>query len=164
MSFSYDATEIKEGGSNRKAPDGVWVLRVESPEEGLTKQTKQNRVNMKLFVDSGPHKGAWFYHTVTFKNPDEKGAGFAKKFLKAIGLPYEGKIVVNGSSWAGKKFIGGVKATTNAKGYADNELTPWEVWGLNDEEAPEVGPTFAEAKSVPKAFTPAPVDDSEVPF
>ena len=177
--FKSDFTDVEEAGGARKAaPNGVYDLRIEEPEERKSRN-EDNQVSMKVFIDSGTQKGVWFYHTVTFFsiNPDgtpAKGAGFSKKFLKAIGKPHEGNVTVDGLKWKGLTFRGRIEQIektrkSDGKKFINNALVGADYWQRDDKDAPGLGtddvqPVFnkSELKSVVKEGADKEVDS--VPF
>ena len=164
MPFKANYEGVKEAGGANFAPAGVYLLRIESTEE-RTSRNGDPQVSMKLHIHSGTSKGSWSFHTVTFFAPDAKGAGFSKKFLKAIGMPHEGAVTVDPTKWNGKVFKGELDLTRNDKGYDNNSLTN-NYWSKDDENSPDLGLSEVVVPKPTTSVEPVEVkgDLEEVPF
>ena len=98
--FKYDSTGVKESGDFSPMPEGEYLLRIKGTEEKINKNGDP-MVNVTLVVEEGEYKGRKIWHNVSFPKKDSPGAGMAKHWLHAIGQPYEGKVNVDPSEWAG---------------------------------------------------------------
>ena len=163
MAFKVNYEGVKDIGGSNFAPAGVYLLRIGDTEE-RTSRNGDPQVSMKLYIENGANRGSWSFHTVTFFDPTAKGAGFSKKFLKAIGLAHEGSVTVDATKWVGKVFKGELDLTRNDKGYDNNKLTN-NYWSKDDENSPELG-ISAVASPKPAASVEPVVETEalEVPF
>lgn len=111
MSFDHDFTGVdpdKKGGYP-KLPPGTYKFRIQT---ALSGQSANGNPNVALdceVADDVEHNGKLIPHWVTFLPKDNAGAGISCHFLKVIGEPWEGKVVVEPENWVGKSFLGKVE-------------------------------------------------------
>jgi hypothetical protein len=119
MSFDFDTTGIpvdeKKSFEKKLLPKGNYDFEIiefaskagkNYPCEGVTKNGDPKVDLLVEVTTEGEFKGERLFHSVTFMSKDKPGAGMAVHFLKTIGQPYEGKVPVDPSAWAGSKFRG----------------------------------------------------------
>lgn len=83
------SVESGEGGGGGKysAPRGFYRVQVANFEEGITKETKRPKVNLKLEIADGEHVGiSAGYLTITHIPKGEKGHGLMIHQLHAFGI------------------------------------------------------------------------------
>ena len=106
MAIPWDTTGISDEDFPT-APDGVYEFKITSAEETKTKTKGYPAVVVRAqIIEALEHNGVGIMHQVTIMPGNMPGAGIAKKFLKSIGEPYEGKIDIVAMNWIGKKFTG----------------------------------------------------------
>jgi len=109
MSFSYNATGIEMSGNFELIPEGDYPCKIVSVFETISKNGDP-MVKVDYEIIDGAYIGKQIkFHHVTFLGKDEtgkskKGAGMALNYLKTIGEPYQGDIIVDPESWVGKKL------------------------------------------------------------
>lgn len=111
MSFEFDTTGIdpdKKGG-RPKVPPGMYKFRIMTALEGRSKNNNPNVALECEVMDNVEHNGKTVPHWVTFLPKENAGSGIAVHFLKVIGEPYEGAVVVEPENWVGKTFLGKVE-------------------------------------------------------
>jgi len=138
MRRSYDATGIDLEGDYAAAPEGIYKLQIMKVTDTKDGQPWKSR-NGDDFVlceceiaDAGDWLGKKVWMGITVMDPEEKGAGIAVKFLKAIDEPHEGKFMIDSDRWVGKVFAAKLIETKDNKGRPKNEVAY-----LVDESAPE---------------------------
>lgn len=100
-SFNYDTTGVSDSGFE-PLPNGDYNFIVAEVKEGVSKKNNYPQVRVVLETEhDGVSRKIW--HSITFIPPTELGAGIAKHWLKCIGQPFEGKIIVNPQKWIGKR-------------------------------------------------------------
>lgn len=152
MRMEYDATNIK---SNYNLLSDGWhpfkIVEVEDRES--SKGYPQALAKCKC-TDTKCAGASEVWNYVTVIPPDQKGASMVIHWLKSIGQPYEGKIVLDTEKWLGKKFLGKV-TTEDYKGKTNNklkEISPYRDMDSSMEAQPP-------ASEIDKGD-----DDSAIPF
>ena len=114
MDIPWDTTGISMDDFPT-VPDGTYELKITNTESTVSKNSGNPLVIVDTeVIDSLEGNGVRIRHYVTImpaKDENGKptpGAGIAKKFLKSIGEPFEGKIDIVPSNWKGKKFTAGI--------------------------------------------------------
>lgn len=115
MSFTVDFDGV-EMGSGGGVPPGRYNLRIVTATEKVSKKGDP-MVVVDYEVMDGPYVGRLvkFHHVVFFKDKMVPAAGISKHFLKTIGLPYEGKEIVDSSKWVGRCLVGKIVMEAGAK-------------------------------------------------
>jgi len=108
MAYRYNAKGLKpDQGYPIITKPGWYPFRIEIATEGESKSG-----NYMVTVDCVCLDPQWkdymIRHWVTFMKPEEKGAGMALHFLRAIGQPHEGEFDINPMAWERKTFMGNV--------------------------------------------------------
>lgn len=116
--IDFDATGIQVDDkqfTKKLMPKGTYEFEIiqflskagkEYPSEGLTKNGDP-KVDLLVEVTTpGEFEGERLFHSVSFMPKDKPGAGMAVHFLKTIGQPWEGKLVIDPSQWVGQAFKG----------------------------------------------------------
>lgn len=77
-------------------------------------------VSVKFEVAAGPELGRTLLHRMNI-NPDWPGFFVVRKFLKSVGLPYKGDVLVDSDEWQGCQCYATVihKKADNGKTYAN---------------------------------------------
>lgn len=124
--FDHDTTGVQESGEFKPMPEGTYTFRIG---EKSTQQTRNGDpcVKVELIVHEGEYKGRKVFHFVSFLPKKNDGAGICKRWLHAIGEPYEGKITVNPQNWGGlvtcDVFIDEYEKRDGSKGYSNKIST-----------------------------------------
>lgn len=151
MRMEYDTTNIK---SEYELLDSGWhpfkIVEVEDRES--SKGYPQALAKCKC-VDPKCQGKSEVWNYVTVIPPDQKGAGMVVHWLKSIGQPHEGKIVLDTDKWLGKKFMGKV-AAEEYKGKTNNKLKEISPWRDMDASMAEQPPASAIDKT----------EDDQIPF
>jgi hypothetical protein len=115
--FDFDATDMpideKKSFEKKLLPKGTYEFEIieftskagkSYPAEGTTKNGDP-KVDLLVSVTTpGEFEGERLFHSVTFMAKDKPGAGMAVHFLKTIGQPHEGKLVIDPRQWVGQAF------------------------------------------------------------
>lgn len=115
MPFKYNTTGIKENFETKTLPEKVWFdMKIIDADEAVSKKNNYPMVNLKCeVINDAEFGGTSILHNVTFLPKDNKGAGMSVHFMKCIGVPHEGDVVVDAYDWIGKRF----KASTVIEEY-----------------------------------------------
>jgi len=104
MGFKYDGRGVQPTGGFSVIPDGRYVFRIVSRQDGASK-AGDPQVKVFAQVAVGPYAGQTIHpHRVTFLPRDSNGAGIAVHFIKTLGEPWEGEYEVESGNWLGKLF------------------------------------------------------------
>ena len=116
MPGSYNGSGIK-ADSFILVPEGEYTLRIIDTKMGQTKDN-DDMVTVSSEIVGGEYnlEKINYYNVIFFKDKSQKGAGFALKFLKSIGEPYEGEFSWDERNWVGKKFKAMIKHETASQG------------------------------------------------
>lgn len=103
--FDYDSGGTKPSAGFDPVPDGWYPAAIIAAAVGNTR-SGDPKVTVNLKVLGGQYDGKEVrFHTVSFLDPKNVGAGLALHFLKTIGEPYEGKFKVWPGNWMGKTLF-----------------------------------------------------------
>lgn len=171
MRMNMDYTGVNEAGNFDPAPRGVYRLKIAKVEDGKTQYGDPKAV-VELKIVAGAYAGKNVRHTVTFKAPDQPGAGFAKHWLRVIGQPFEGRVSVDTERWPGQEIIArlGVEQYKDKNGEMRDKNVIEESWSIKDEDAPALGELPAQEPKANggKYKAPAPAqseaNEDSVPF
>ena len=115
MPFPHNYTGIDELGGFTPIPAGKkYTFRIEETKDGITKRGHY-KSDVKLTVaesPSGDYIGRTVFHTVSFLPKGEAGAGISKHWLKCLGQPYEGEVMVDSRDWIGSFIVSDVGIDT----------------------------------------------------
>ncbi len=146
--FEYDATTVKPSGGFMPVPPAIYLMVIKNVTE---KTTKNNDVmySVECEVDDKDYLGSKVWHNVTFLPPDRKGAGMAIYFLKCIGEPWEGKIIIEPDNWLGKHFIAKVGIEQDLKGRDRNMIISIDSIPGERDDILTASPSVASDEEVP---------------
>lgn len=104
MSFPHDAAAPTAGGERKLLPDGIYELQITDAKEGKSK-AGDIMVNVTCeVINNNEFNGAKVFYNVTFMPKEKPGAGMSTHFLKTIGQPWDGAIIVEPDNWVGEQF------------------------------------------------------------
>jgi len=134
--FDYDTTGVKETEGFPDMPEGDYRLKCKNSKMSMTKKTPPRPMASVCFevIDHPEYTGRLVWHNVTFVKADEKGAGMAKHFLKAMGVDFDGKIKIKTKDWENQEIDVTLKISDPYKGKTRNEI---DTINTSDEEEQE---------------------------
>jgi len=135
MGFKHDYTGVQESGDFTPAPPGDYTLKIVEAEEAKTRNGDP-MVKVKLQIADGQFKGKNVWHNVAFLPKDSPGAGISKHWLKVIGQPHDGPVIVRPGAWIGARLGAGlnVEEYESAKG-PRKKNTIVDIWPLTEATA-----------------------------
>lgn len=131
MPIRYDASNV-----GKPIPAGEYCLKVGDAKEGVSKSGNPMIETTLVVIEHPQHEGKTFRHWVVFIPPGMPGDKMNVHFRKCIGVPYDGDVEVDPSTWFGKK-LRAVVGISMKDGYENNKATKIMPYG---ETFPEVKP------------------------
>jgi len=142
MSFTQDFTNVDEVEDRTPVPQGVYILKVVNVKLGNSREKGFPMPTVDFVIEGGQFANRKIlYHNVVFLPPSQKGAGIAKRFLKALGLPHEGVVQVNPLKWLGLRLK--ARVFIEDRPYKNNSIrvntvNNLQVWHVDDATGPIV--------------------------
>lgn len=117
MKRTYNTDDNEpEAGSFKIPSEKEHLFQVTDVNPLVTPSGEDENIQIvKLEVLGGDEEGLTMLNRVNL-DPDWKGFGFTRMFLKAIGEPYKGAFELDVDNWVGKQFYATVKHTPSKDG------------------------------------------------
>lgn len=129
MSFQYNASNVKPtSGGFAPLPKGKYLLQIEAAAEKRSKNGDPQVVVTFKVRDSRFNGRRIRFHNVTFLPEEAEGSGIAIHFVKSIGEPWQGQLVVEPTRWIGKLLWGHVDQKPDDRGNVWNVVKDVEPY------------------------------------
>ena len=133
--FKQNYKGVSERMEFTPIPEGDYSFEIVKADEKKS-HAGDPLVNVTAKVAEGQFMGRLVFHNVTFLPREHQAAGMSKRFLHAIGCPYEGdEVEVDPATWPKSMFKAHVKIV-EYKGKPKNEID--EVYAPEEKEESEV--------------------------
>jgi hypothetical protein len=111
MPFEYDSAGVTEERGFEPIPDGWYPFRIVEADEAKSKNGHPMVKVVAECLDSS-YRGRRIWHWVVFIPKGQPGDSMNVHFRKSIGVPHDGKVVIDADDWIGKTFMGKVTSET----------------------------------------------------